>query len=66
MVVVVVYGESRQISRSRYLISMRVVNTVDICEKLVSVRFESLNMAHKQYSASSVQHACGLTTQVGR
>ena len=37
--------------------------SVDIGEKVVSVRFELLNTAHWRYkSCISVQHACGLLT----
>ena len=47
---------------------MRLVSSynesVDICEKLVSVYFESLNMLLTSITkrASSVQHVCGLLT----
>ena len=44
--------EYRQISRSRHN------ESVDICEKLVSARFELLNMAHKHYKSCIFGSAC--------
>ena len=66
-VVVVVVVVSIKIARSRDLgiyECCKHKESVDICEKLVSVCFELLNMAHKHCTnhASSVQHACGLPT----
>ena len=51
--------ENHQISRCRHLLCWKHNESVDICEKLVSVRFtELLSMAHKCYKSYIFRSAC--------